>query len=140
MTTINTSSLSLYNSQFTLASKSDQDKASEGVTTVGVNLRGTTSKLTDTSKKEPAAAKTPAEQAIEQLKERIAETQKRLAEQTRQLAAAQSADTDPQIKAQQVMAIQQQISGTTAELAAEQGSLMQLLQAQAKGSQVNTTA
>jgi hypothetical protein len=57
----------------------------------------------------------------------------------KQLAAAQQSKAPEEIKAQQVMAIQQQISGTTAELGAEQGALMQMMQAQAKGS-VDTTA
>lgn len=144
MTTINTSSLNLYSSPFALASKADQDKASEGATSVGVNLKTATSKSTATTAAaaggQQAPAKTPAQQAIDQLKERIAETQKRLQEQMRQLAAAQASDAPPEIKAQQVMAIQQQISGTTAELGAEQASLMTLLKAQAKGSSVNTTA
>lgn len=142
MTTINTSSLNLYSSPFALASKADQDKASDGATSVGVNLKAATTKSTATASAagQETEEKTPAQQAIDQLKERIAETQKRLQEQMRQLAAAQASDSPPEIKAQQVMAIQQQISGTTAELGAEQASLMALLKAQAKGSSVNTTA
>jgi len=141
MTTINTSSLNLYSSPFALVSKTDQDKANEGATTAGVNLRASVSKPTEATNDSSTGSSggSPAEQAIEQLKERIKETQKRLQEQTRQLAAAQRSKAPDELKNQQVMAIQQQISGTTSELAAEQASLMQLLQTQAKGS-VNTTA
>ena len=141
MTTINTSSLSLYSSPFTLASKADQDKANADATTVGVNLKATVSKPAQNTNGSGAKSSggSPAEQAIEQLKERIKETQKRLQEQMKQLAAAQQSKAPEEIKAQQVMAIQQQISGTTAELGAEQAALMQMMQAQAKGS-VNTTA
>jgi len=141
MSTINTSSLSLYSSRLTLASKADQDKANPDATTVGVNLKATVSKPAQNTNGSASKSSggTPVEQTIAQLKERIKETQKRLQEQMQQLAAAQQSKAPEALKAQQVMAIQQQISGTLAELGAEQSALMQMLQAAAKGG-VNTTA
>ncbi|OQR32860.1 hypothetical protein BWR59_11445 [Pseudomonas sp. Bc-h] len=69
------------------------------------------------------------------MQEQIKQTQKMLEQQQQQLAAAQSSKAPEQEKAAQVMAIQQQISGTMAQLGAQQASLMELM----KGS-VNTTA
>jgi predicted ribosome quality control (RQC) complex YloA/Tae2 family protein len=135
MTTINTSSLSTYSSAFSVGFKNDESTKSDA-TTASVNLRGNVyeePKAAGASKSEGGG--TPREQAIKQLQEQIKQTQKMLEQQQQQLAAAQSSKAPEQEKAAQVMAIQQQISGTMAQLGAQQASLMELM----KGS-VNTTA
>ncbi|MFK3798698.1 MULTISPECIES: hypothetical protein [unclassified Pseudomonas] len=129
MTTINTSSLSPYPTAFTTAVRNDESTKSEA-TTVNVNLRGNVY--------EPPKADDSGmtrEQMIKQLQEQIKETQKMLEQQQQQLAAAQASKVSEEEKATQVMAIQQQIAGTTARLAAQQAALLELM----KGT-VNTTA
>ncbi|NVL29836.1 hypothetical protein F2S74_02045 [Pseudomonas syringae pv. actinidiae] len=70
------------------------------------------------------------------MKQEIKDTQKQLAQQQAQLAAAQSGKGTPEEKAQKAMAIQAQISGTSATLQTLQASLLQL---ETQGG-VNTTA
>jgi len=135
MTTINTSSLSAYSSAFTVGFKNDESTKSDA-TSVSVNLRGNVYQ-------EPKAAgagkadggSTSREQMIKQLQEQIKQTQKVLEQQQQQLAAVQSSKAPEQEKAAQLMAIQQQISGTMAQLNTQQAALLELM----KGS-VSTTA
>jgi flagellar motor switch/type III secretory pathway protein FliN len=135
MTTINTSSLGAYSSAFTVGFKNDESTKSDA-TTASVNLRGNVYQ-------EPKAAgagksgeaSTPREQMIKQLQEQIKQTQKMLEQQQQQLAAVQSSKAPEQEKAAQLMAIQQQISGTMAQLNTQQAALLELM----KGS-VSTTA
>jgi len=136
MTTINTSSLSLYSSTFTTGLRTDEPAKNESGT-VDVNLRGSVYKTAeaDGAGKGEATASSPLEQAIKQLQEQIKETQKRLQELQQQLAAAQASKGDEHIKAQQVMAIQQQISGAMAQLGAQTAALLEMM----KGT-INTTA
>lgn len=130
MTTINTSSLSAYSSVFTTAVRNDESTKSDA-TSVDVNLRGN---VYQTPKAEEGGG-TPREQMIKQLQEQIKETQKMLEQQQQQLAAAQASKAPEQEKSAQVMAIQQQIAGTTARMAAQQAALLELM----KGT-VSTTA
>jgi hypothetical protein len=134
MTTINTSTLSPYSNSLTVTLKNDQSTKSDGVSTT-VSLRGNV--YTEPGQKagtdEPPMS--PREQMIKQLQEQIKETQKMLQQQQQQLAAAANSKAPEQEKAAQVMAIQQQISGTMAQLAAQQAALLELM----KGT-VSTTA
>lgn len=134
MTTINTSSLSPYTSVFTTGIKNDGSAQSEA-TSADVNLRGGV--YTEPGKKtgEVAPPMSVREQMIKQLQEQIQQTQKMLEQQQQQLAAAQASKIPAQEKAAQVMAIQQQISGTMAQLTAQQAALLELM----KGT-VSTTA
>jgi predicted ribosome quality control (RQC) complex YloA/Tae2 family protein len=126
MTTINTSTLSPYANPFTVALKNDQATKSD-VVTASVNLRGTA--YTEPGKKagEAEAPQWPREQMIKQLQDQIKETQKVLEQQQQQLAAALNSKAPEQEKAAQVMAIQQQIAGTMAQLTALQASLLELM-------------
>lgn len=141
MVTINTSSLGAYSSVFaggvkTAAdSKVDESKSGES-TSVSVELRGNVFKVDgEDSKAGAAAASNPTQEAIERLQKEIKETRKLLLREQQQLAAAQSSKAPEQEKASRIMAIQQQIAGTQAQLATQQAALMTLM----KGS-VSTTA
>lgn len=135
MTTINTSSLSAYSSVFTAGFKNDQSSKSEATTT-SVNLRGNVYKTPEAAGAGKAQeGSTPREQMIKQLQEQIKQAQKTLQQQQQQLAAVQASKASDQEKAQQAMAIQQQIANTTAQITTLQGSLLELM----KGS-VSTTA
>jgi len=135
MTIINTSSLGSYSSVFATGVKTDKSQTSDA-TTVSVDLRGTVMKSGGAAgKAESSESLSPSQQAIKQLQEQIKETQKRLLEQQQQLAVAQNSKLPEPEKGQQVMAIQQQVSGTMAQLAAQQAALLELM----KGS-VSTTA
>lgn len=131
MTTINTSSLSVYSSAFTAALKNDESTKSDAAT-ANVNLLGNVYKGTGKADEQPLS---PSEQAIEQLQEQIKQTQKLLQQQQAQLAVAQNSKAPEEEKAQQVMAVQQQIAGTMAQLNAQQAALLELM----KGT-VSTTA
>ncbi|TDV60873.1 hypothetical protein [Pseudomonas sp. LP_7_YM] len=136
MTTINTSSLSAYSSVFTAALKNDESTKGDAAT-VNVNLRGSVykdpqAKGTGRADEQPSS---PSDQAIEQLQEQIKQTQKILQQQQAQLAVAQNSKAPEEEKAQQVMAVQQQIAGTMAQLNAQQAALLELM----KGT-VSTTA
>lgn len=143
MTTINASSLSSYSTRFTVAVKkdataevadsdasttTDATSASASITATAAGGAGGAGGASDSS--------STSEQAIAKLEEQIKETQKRLQEQQQQLAATQaSAGTDEE-KSARVMAIQGQISSSTASLATEQAALLQLQ----KSGSINTTA
>ncbi|WP_296262117.1 MULTISPECIES: hypothetical protein [unclassified Pseudomonas] len=136
MTTINTSSLSAYSSVFTAGFKNDESAKSDA-TTANVSLRGNVyhdpqAKGADKAGDEPAS---PTDQAIKQLQEQIKQTQKILQQQQAQLAVAQNSKAPDEEKAQQVMAVQQQIASTMAQLNAQQAALLELM----KGT-VSTTA
>jgi predicted ribosome quality control (RQC) complex YloA/Tae2 family protein len=127
MTTINTSSLGTSSSVFPVGVKTDDSQNSD-ITSVSVNLHGDVFKTTNGADKAGSSeGLTPAEQAIKQLLEQIKETQKRLLEQQQQLSAAQNSKLPEPGKGQQVMAIQQQISGTMAQLASQQAALLELM-------------
>ena len=127
MTTINTSSLSAYSSVFTAGFKNDESSKSDA-TAASVNLRGNVYQSPSASKSgEAESAGTPREQAIKQLQEQIKQTQKILQQQQQQLAVAQSSKAPDQEKATQVLAIQQQISGTMSQLSAQQAALLELM-------------
>jgi hypothetical protein len=142
MTTINASSLNSYSTSFTVAVKKDVTaEAADGSIS-------TTADTGSVSASTPPAAggaggagsasdsSSASEQAIEKLEEQIKETQKRLQEQQQQLAAAQAGAGSDEEKSQRVMAIQGQISSSTASLATEQAALLQLQ----KSGSINTTA
>lgn len=145
MTTINASSLSSYSSSFTVAVKKDATTAaadSDTSTTDATSASASTAATAAGGAGGAGAAggasdsSSTSEQAIAKLEEQIKETQKRLQEQQQQLAAAQaSSDTDEE-KSARVMAIQGQISSTTASLSTEQAALLQLQ----KSGSINTTA
>lgn len=141
MTTINTSSLGLYPATLTATIKSNADaKAAETQSgeappsKLSVELRGNVYQ-TDETKAAEAAPTSPADQAIANLQKQIKEVQKQLLRQQQQLAAAQNSKGTDIEKATRIMAIQQQISGTTSQLATLQAALLDLM----KGS-VKTTA
>ncbi|WP_268799825.1 hypothetical protein [Pseudomonas huanghezhanensis] len=120
MTTINTSSLGSYSSVFAAGVKTDDSKASDA-TSISVNLN------IKTDKAAAQEALTPSQQAIQQLQDQIKEAQKRLLEQQKQLATAQNSKLPDAEKSQQVMAMQQQVSATIAQLSALQGALLELM-------------
>jgi Tfp pilus assembly protein FimV len=135
MTTINTSSLGAYSSVFTAAVKTD-DATKSDVKAASVELRGNVygdSKASAAT--ESGDAPSMKEEMIKQLQEQIERTQKILQQQQAQLAAAQGSKAPDELKATQVMAIQQQISGTMAQLGALQASLLNLMKVK-----VDTTA
>jgi Tfp pilus assembly protein FimV len=135
MTTINTSSLGAYSSVFTAAVKTD-DSTKTDAKTASVELRGNVygdSKAAGAT--ESGDAPSMKEQMIKQLQEQIQQTQKMLQQQQAQLAAAQGSKAPDELKGAQVMAIQQQISGTMAQLGALQASLLNLMKVK-----VDTTA
>ncbi|SER68499.1 hypothetical protein SAMN03159444_04774 [Pseudomonas sp. NFACC02] len=135
MTTINTSSLSAYSSVFSAGVKNDGSAKSDA-TTASVNLRGNVYQSPGASKSgEAESGGSPQEQVIKQLQDQIKQTQKILQQQQQQLAVAMNSKAPEQEKAAQVMSIQQQISGTMAQLSAQQAALLELM----KGT-VNTTA
>lgn len=134
MTTINTSSLSAYSSVFTAGLKNDESTKSDA-TTANVSLRGNVYQEPGAKVGEIQAPASPREQMIKQLQEQIKQTQKILTQQQQQLAVAMNSKASDQEKAAQVMAIQQQIAGTMAQLTAQQAALLELM----KGT-VSTTA
>ncbi|HXR01875.1 MAG TPA: hypothetical protein VN798_15915 [Pseudomonas sp.] len=134
MTTINTSSLSAYSSVFTAGLKNDESTKSDA-TTANVSLRGNVYQEPGAKVGETQAPASPREQMIKQLQEQIKQTQKILTQQQQQLAVAMNSKASDQEKAAQVMAIQQQIAGTMAQLTAQQAALLELM----KGT-VSTTA
>jgi hypothetical protein len=135
MTTINTSSLSAYSSVFSAGVKNDGTPKSDA-TNASVNLRGNVYQSPGASKSgEAESGGSPQEQVIKQLQEQIKQTQKVLQQQQQQLAVAMNSKAPEQEKAAQVMSIQQQISGTMAQLSTQQAALLELM----KGT-VKTTA
>ncbi|WP_296178279.1 hypothetical protein [Pseudomonas sp. UBA1879] len=134
MTTINTSALSAYANPLSVTLKGDQSTKSDAAN-ASVSLRGNV--YTEPGQKagssEPPMS--PREQMIKQLQEQIKETQRILQQQQQQLSSAANSKAPEQEKAAQVMAIQQQISGTMAQLTAQQAALLELM----KGT-VSTTA
>jgi hypothetical protein len=143
MTTINASSLSSYSTRFTVAVKkdataevadsdasttTDATSASASITATAAGGAGGAGGASDSS--------STSEQAIAKLEEQIKETQKRLQEQQQQLAATQASSGTDEEKSARVMAIQGQISSSTASLATEQAALLQLQ----KSGSINTTA
>jgi predicted ribosome quality control (RQC) complex YloA/Tae2 family protein len=134
MTTINTSSLSAYSSVFTAGLKNAESTKSDA-TTANVSLRGNVYQEPGAKVGETQAPASPREQMIKQLQEQIKQTQKILTQQQQQLAVAMNSKASDQEKAAQVMAIQQQIAGTMAQLTAQQAALLELM----KGT-VSTTA
>lgn len=137
MTTINTSSLGLYPATLTATIKSNADKASETQSgdsvpsKINVDLRGNVYQ-TDDAKAGAAGPSSPADQAIANLQKQIKEVQKQLLREQQQLAAAQNSKGSETEKASQIMAIQQQISGTSAQLATLQASLLELMKGKLK--------
>lgn len=128
MTTITTSSLSAYSSVISAGFKNDEPTKNDATAT-NVRLRVNVYKdpqATGAGKADDAAT-SPQEQAIKQLQEQIKQTEKVLQQQQAQLAAAQHSNAPEQEKAQQVMAIQQQIAGTMAQLNAQQAALLELM-------------
>lgn len=136
MTTINTNSLSAYSSVISAGFKNDEPTKNDATAT-NVRLRVNVYKdpqATGAGKAHDAATSSQ-EQAIKQLQEQIKQTEKVLQQQQAQLAAAQNSNAPEQEKAQQVMAIQQQIAGTMAQLNAQQAALLELMK-----DSVSTTA
>ncbi|WP_095094299.1 FlxA-like family protein [Pseudomonas sp. Irchel 3A5] len=138
MTTINTSSLGLYPATLTATIKSNADaKASETQSAdeasgkINVDLRGNVYQ-TDDTKAAAAAPSSPADEAIANLQKQIKEVQKQLLREQQQLAAAQNSKGSETEKASRIMAIQQQISGTSAQLATLQASLLELMKGNIK--------
>jgi len=126
---INTSSLSTYTPILKTAIKSGDetvaaDAKSSDATKLSLDMSGTAAADEST---EATAPKTIKEQIIQQLKEQIEQVEKQLQQQQQQLAAAQNSKGSEQEKLQRIMAIQQQISGTMAQLTALQGSLLQAM-------------
>ncbi|KAA8695989.1 hypothetical protein [Pseudomonas caricapapayae] len=145
MTTINTSTLNTYSSSLTLTVKNPDAEATKAATASTTEAEKTSDQASTEGGKAGAAAgggsaggstKAALEQTIEKIKQQIKEAQKQLAQQQAQLAAAQSGKGTPEEKAQKALAIQAQISATSANLQTLQGSLLQL---QTEGG-VNTTA
>lgn len=135
MTTINTSSLSPYASAFTAGFKNDESTNTDA-TTATVNLRGNVYQTPEASGAGKAeGGGTPRDQMIKQLQEQIKQAQKMLQQQQQQLAAVHASKASDQEKAQQAMAIEQQMANTNAQITSLQGSLLELM----KGS-VDTTA
>lgn len=133
MTNISVTSISVYSKAPAVLIKSnsgteDESKAAES------DNSNSDSKVAVTSSGN--SSKSSSETAIEKLKEQIKETEKRLQQQQQQLAAAQADGGNKDVKAQRLMAIQGQISSTSAMLATQQAGLAQL----EKSGSINTTA
>ncbi len=134
---INISSVSTYAPILTASSKSKEETVTADAkggdsTKLTVDLSGATAEAGASESSAPTSVK---EQIVKQLQEQIERVQQQLQQQQQQLAAAQNSKGSEQEKAQRVMAIQQQISGTMAKLTALQGALMQ-----AMSGSVDTTA
>ncbi len=126
---INTSSLSTYTPTLTAAFKPKDatvaaDDTSGDAAKLNVDMSGTAATGDSGEAAAPTSIK---EQIIQQLKEQIEQVEKQLQEQQQQLAAAQNSKGSDQEKMQRIMAIQQQISGTMAQLTALQGSLLEAM-------------
>lgn len=126
MTSINTSSMGPYLNVFTPGVKKGDAQPADG-SSDGVTGRSAFKPVSDTGETGSAQSTSPSQQIIKQLQEQIKEVQKRLLEQQQQLAVAQNSKTPEPEKSQQVMAIQQGISGTMAQLTALQASLLELM-------------
>ncbi|MCF5501000.1 FlxA-like family protein [Pseudomonas syringae] len=146
MTTINTSTLHSYSCSLPIAVKNtDAEKATA---TAAATSTAETEKTGDQASAEGGktgaagggsvggSSQSALDDTIEKLKEQIKEAQKQLAQEQAQLAAAQSGKGTPEEKAMKALAIQAQISATSANLQTLQGSLLQL---QTEGG-VKTTA
>ncbi|MCF5470634.1 FlxA-like family protein [Pseudomonas syringae] len=146
MTPINTSTRNSYSSSLTIAVKNpDAEKAPA---TAAATSTAETEKTGDQASAEGGktgaagggsvggSSQSALDDTIEKLKEQIKEAQKQLAQEQAQLAAAQSGKGTPEEKAMKALAIQAQISATSANLQTLQGSLLQL---QTEGG-VKTTA
>lgn len=126
---INTSSLNTYTPTLTATFKAKDaavaaDTATSDAAKINVDMSGTAAAGDSGEAAAPTSIK---EQIIQQLKEQIEQVQKQLEQQQQQLAAAQNSKGSEQEKLQRIMAIQQQIAGTTAQLTALQGSLLQAM-------------
>ncbi|KOP60498.1 hypothetical protein OX90_05915 [Pseudomonas coronafaciens pv. porri] len=145
MTIINTSTLNSYSSSLTIAVKTTDAEAAKATAASTTETEKTGDQAATEGGKAGAAAgggsvggssQSSLDSTIEKLKQQIKEAQKQLAQQQAQLAAAQSGKGTPEEKAMKAIAIQAQISATSANLQTLQGSLLQL---QTEGG-VKTTA
>ncbi|KPB77059.1 hypothetical protein ACKUFS_14180 [Pseudomonas cannabina] len=147
MTTINTSSLNSNPSPFTFVVKKPEADAVKASTTSATEAEKATDESTTVSTEVKTGAasgggsvggSSPSafDETIEKIKQQIKDAQKQLAQLQAQLASAQSGKSTPEEKAQKAMAIQAQISATSANLQTLQGVLLQL---QTEGG-VKTTA
>ncbi|ADD52991.1 hypothetical protein BTW15_27985 [Pseudomonas syringae pv. tomato] len=147
MTTINTSTLNSYASSLTIAVKPTDAEATKAAATATTTTE--TEKSSDQASTEGGKAgaaggggsvggssQSALDDTIEKIKQQIKDAQKQLAQQQAQLAAAQSGKGTPEEKAMKALAIQAQISATSATLQTLQGSLLQLETQRG----VNTTA
>lgn len=142
MSTINTSSVRIppltYTPAESASEKSTKVSGKKDLADSGVNRLGNTLQKPGAAPPAPTQSSDSGsvrEQLVKQLQEQIKETQKMLQRQQAMLSAAQNSGAPDDEKATQVMSIQQQIAGTTAQLNAQQAALLELM----KGS-VKTTA
>lgn len=135
MTTINTSSLGVYTSPFTVSIRKD-----EAATAVADKTAATeTDELAGKDSTQAANGAAPAggagggaaadmnQESIDKIKEQIKATQKQLQQTQKQLSSVQNGSGTEEQKAQQAMAIQTQIMGLNSTLQALQGALLQLV-------------
>ncbi|WP_109512612.1 hypothetical protein [Pseudomonas ovata] len=135
MTTINTSSLSTYNSAFTAAIKKPDAAQTDETKTAAPEKITADMSGTQVSEASKSSGGSPKEQMIEQIKKQIEDTQEMLEKLREQLAAVQKGSADDDTKAQQSMAIQSQIIAASANLQTLQASLLELI-----GGSVDTKA
>ncbi|RMN48591.1 hypothetical protein SAMN05444506_102180 [Pseudomonas syringae] len=144
MITINTSTLNSYSSPLTLAVKTTEAEAIKSATATTETEKSSDQASTEGGKAGAASgggsvggsSQSALDDTIEKIKQQIKDAQKQLAQQQAQLAAAQSGKGTPEEKAMKALAIQAQISATSATLQTLQGSLLQLETQRG----VNTTA
>ncbi|MGN2435455.1 MULTISPECIES: hypothetical protein [Pseudomonas syringae group] len=144
MITINTSTLNSYSSPLTLAVKTTEAEAIKSATATTETEKSSDQASTEGGKAGAASgggsvggsSQSALDETIEKIKQQIKDAQKQLAQQQAQLAAAQSGKGTPEEKAMKAIAIQAQVSTTSATLQTLQGSLLQLETQRG----VNTTA
>ncbi|RMO71339.1 hypothetical protein [Pseudomonas syringae group genomosp. 3] len=144
MITINTSTLNSYSSPLTLAVKTTEAEAIKSATATAETEKSSDQASTEGGKAGAASgggsvggsSQSALDETIEKIKQQIKDAQKQLAQQQAQLAAAQSGKGTPEEKAMKAIAIQAQVSTTSATLQTLQGSLLQLETQRG----VNTTA
>lgn len=129
MTSISAATLNPYlpsTSKVTLKG-AEQEPASATSPTVSLGVGEAKDPAKTPTAEGAGSAGSPKEQVIEQLKKQIEQTEKLLAQQQAQLAQIQNSQANEEQKAQQAMALQNQIMGTQATLMTLRGALLQAM-------------
>lgn len=128
MTTISGTTLNLYPSSPLKATiREPEDKATSALAPVDDSAEQSDEASTKPSKVTGDLAATSSTSYVEQLKKQIEQAQKLLAQQQAQLQSVERGQASDEQKAQQAMAIQTQIMGTSASLQTLQSALLQAM-------------